>query len=67
MIHLTEFVPENVNPLPCSSGLVRHILLFVYFFTELNSFIGFFDQCNTSVFSALTTKDLTPQIPLAIY
>ena len=37
LCHLTEFiprlvlVPEIVIPLPCSDGLLRHILLFVYF------------------------------------
>ena len=40
--HLTElsqnqFVLEIVSPLPCSSGLVHHTLLFVYFFSK-NSF-----------------------------
>ena len=35
---VTEFIPESVrqivSPLPCSSGLVRHTLLFVYFFSK---------------------------------
>ena len=48
-----QFVPEIVSPLPCSSGLVRHRLLFVYFFKELISFIGSLDKCHTSVFNAL--------------
>ena len=30
-----QFIPEIVSPLPCSFGLVCHILLFVYFFKEL--------------------------------
>ena len=34
-----QFVPEIVSPLPCSSGLVRHILLFVYSFKELTALI----------------------------
>ena len=42
-----QFVPEVVSFLPCSSGLVRHILLFVYFFKELN------DKCHTSILNAL--------------
>ena len=46
----SSFVPENVSPLSCSSGLVRHTLLFVYFLKELISFIGFLDKCHTSVF-----------------
>ena len=36
-----------------SSGLVRHVLLFVYFFKELISLIGSRDKCHTSVFNAL--------------
>ena len=48
-----QFVPEIVSPLPCSSGLVRHKLLFVYLFKELISFIGSLDKCHTSVFNAL--------------
>ena len=56
--HLTEFmpnqlVPEIVSPLPFSSGLVRHTLMFVYFFKELIAFIGSLDKCYTSVFNAL--------------
>ena len=34
-----QFVPEIVSPLPCSSALVCHTLLFVYFFKKLISFI----------------------------
>ena len=30
----SQFVPEIESPLPCSSGLVRHIQLFVYFFQK---------------------------------
>ena len=37
----------------CSSGLVRHILLFVYFFKELISFTDALDKCYTSVLNAL--------------
>ena len=48
-----HFVPEIVNPLPCSSELVRHTLLINYFFKELISFIGSLDKCHTSVFNAL--------------
>ena len=48
-----QFVPEIVSPLPCSPALVRHTLLIVYFFKELNSFIGSLDKCHTSVFNAL--------------
>ena len=51
-----QFVPEIVSCLPCSSGLVRHILLFVYFFKELISFISFLDKCHTSVFNALISN-----------
>ena len=56
--HLTEctspnqFVPEIVSPFLCSSGLVRHTLLYVYFFKQLISFIGSLDKCHTSVFNA---------------
>ena len=32
-----QFVPEIVSPLLCSSALVRHTLLIVYFFTEFLS------------------------------
>ena len=46
-----QFVPEIVSTLPCSSGLVRYKLLFVYFFKELISFI-----CHNSVLNALTDK-----------
>ena len=48
-----QFVPRIVRPLPCSSGLVRHILLFVYFFEELISFIGSLNKCHISVFNVL--------------
>ena len=48
-----QFVPEVVSPLLSSSGLVHHILLFVYLFKELISFIGSLDKCHTSVFNAL--------------
>ena len=50
-----QFVPEIVNPLPCSPALVSHKLLIVYFFKELISFIGSLDKCHTSVFNALIT------------
>ena len=50
-----QFVP-NVSRLPCSSGLVRHTLLFVHFFKELVSFIASLDKCHTSVFNALIEK-----------
>ena len=58
LCHLTEFipnqfVPEIVCPLPCSCGFARHVLLFVNFFKELISCIGFLDKCHTSVFIAL--------------
>ena len=33
-----------VSPLPCSSGIVCHTLLFVYFFKDLISFIGSLDK-----------------------
>ena len=48
-----QFVPEIVSPLPCSPTHVRHILLIVYFFKELISFIDSLDKCHTSVFNAL--------------
>ena len=50
-----QFVPDTVSTLSCSSGLIRHILRFVYFifFKELMSFIGSLDKCHTSVFNAL--------------
>ena len=44
-------VPEIVSPLTCSSGLVRQILLFVYFFKELISISGSLDKCHTGVFN----------------
>ena len=44
-----QFVLEIVSTLPCASGLIRHKLLFVYFFKELISFIGSLDECHTSV------------------
>ena len=50
-----QCVPEIVSPLPCSPALVRHTLLFVYFFEELISFIDSLDKCHTSVFNALIT------------
>ena len=34
-----QFVPVIVSPLPCSSELVRHALLFVFFFSK-NSFLS---------------------------
>ena len=43
-----QFVLEIVSTLPCASGLIRHKLLFVYFFKELISFIGSLDECHTS-------------------
>ena len=49
----SQFVPEIVSPLPCSPALVRHLLLIVYIFKELISFIGSLDKCHTSVFDAL--------------
>ena len=48
-----QFVIEIVSPLPCSSGLVRHTLLFVYLFKELIYFIGSLDKCLISVSNAL--------------
>ena len=51
--HQNQFIPEIVSPLPCSPALVRRTLLFVYYFKELISFIGFLDKCHTSVFNAL--------------
>ena len=48
-----QFVPEIASPLPCSSKLVRHISLFVYFFKELISFLSSLDKWHTSVFNAL--------------
>ena len=48
-----QFVPEIVSSLPCSSELVRHILLFVYLKKKLISFIGSLDKGHTSVFNAL--------------
>ena len=35
-----QFVPEIISPLPRSSKLDRHTLLFVYFFKDLVSFTG---------------------------
>ena len=55
--HLTssspnQFIPEIVIYLPCSSGLVRHILLFVYFFKEcILSLVSFTNA--TPAFSTL--------------
>ena len=55
---LNQFVLEIVSSLSCSPALVRHTLLFVYFFKELISFIGSLDECHTSVFNAFFgTKD----------
>ena len=48
-----QFVPEIVSPLPCSSGLVPHILVFVYIFSEPISFNDPINKCHTSVFNAL--------------
>ena len=53
-----QFVPEIVSPYLSSSRLVRHTLLFVYFFKELISFIGSLDKCHTSVFNTLTCLGL---------
>ena len=53
---INNIVPEIVSPLPCLSGHVRHILLFVYLKKKkknLISFIGSLDKCHISVFSAL--------------
>ena len=58
MIH-QPLLPDGVHPQISSSlgllvlCLVRHILLFVYFFKELISFISSLDKCHTSVFNAL--------------
>ena len=48
-----QFVPVIVSPLPCSSELVRHALLFAYyfFFKKLISFNGSLDKCHTSIFN----------------
>ena len=51
-----QFVPEIVSPLPFSSGLVRHTLLYIYFFKELISVIASLDKCHTSVFNALILR-----------
>ena len=48
-----QFVPDMFSPLPCSFGLVRNKLLFIYYFKELISFAGSLDKCHTSVFNAL--------------
>ena len=53
-----QFVPEIVSPLPCPPALIRHTLLFVYFFKELISFIGSLDKSHTSVFNALIESHL---------
>ena len=53
-----QFVPVIVSPMPCSSELVRHALLFAYFFSLLISFIGSLDECHTSVFNALIRYSL---------
>ena len=55
-----QFVPEIVSHLPCSSGLARHKLLFVYIFKELISFIGSLHKCHTSVFNALILHTQRP-------
>ena len=53
-----QFVPETVSSFPCSSGLVRHILLLfvvvvvVVFIKEPIFFIGSLDKCHTKVFNA---------------
>ena len=66
---LNQFVPEIVSPLLCSSALVRHTLLIVYFSKELFSVIGSLDKCHTSVSNALisgvSTADLCNVIELA--
>ena len=52
--HLTEVIPHISSFLRLLVlCLVRHTLLFIYFFRELISFIGFLDRCHTSVFIAL--------------
>ena len=48
-----QFVPKIVSPLPCSTALVRHKLLFAYVFKELILFMGYLNKCHTSVFNAL--------------
>ena len=50
---LNHFVPQIVSPLPCSSRLGRHKLLFAYFFKKLISFIGSLNKCHTGVYNAL--------------
>ena len=52
-VHPANQVREIVSPLPYSSGLVCHKLPFFYFFSELVSFIGYLDKCETSIFNAL--------------
>ena len=48
-----QLVPEIVSPLPCSSGLVCHTLLFVYLFSN-NSFLSLVPLANaTPAFSTL--------------
>ena len=55
--HLTEFIPHISSSLRLLVlYLLRHTLLFVYFFKELISFIGSLDKCHTSVFKALVVK-----------
>ena len=46
--HLTEFLPEIVRPLPCSSYITVCL-----FFREVMSFIAPLDKCHASVFNAL--------------
>ena len=48
-----QVVPGIVSPLSYSFGLVRYLLLSVYFFKELLSFIGSLDKYHISVFNAL--------------
>ena len=60
MIH-QPLSSEGVCPRDCKSfalfvRLVRHTLLFVYFFKELISVIGSLDKCHICVFNALIIK-----------
>ena len=48
-----QFVPEIISPLPCSSELVRHTLVFVLFFQKVHFSKWHFDKCHTSVLNAL--------------
>ena len=54
-----QFVHVIVSPMPCSSQLVRHALLFAYFF-QIISVIGSLDECHTSVFNALINEKYWP-------